>query len=170
VQDVWRGAIARIKASGIPYTIFYPTNFMETLPQRHMLGGTFVMTGWSRNRNWWIAGRDFGSQVARSFMLPEAGNREYAVQGPQPITYNEAGRRFARAAGARSLTLPLFFISIAGIVSPSMRFSGRIMRAVLRYPETFEAEATWRELGIPSTTVEEFARSLGILQIGDRIR
>jgi len=170
VQDVWRGAIARIKASGIPYTIFYPTNFMETLPQRHMLGGTFVMTGWSRNRNWWIAGRDFGRQVARSFMLPEAGNREYAVQGPQPITYNEAGRRFARAAGARSLTLPLFFISIAGIVSPSMRFSGHIMRAVLRYPETFEAEATWRELGKPSTTVEEFARSLGILQIGDRIR
>jgi uncharacterized protein YbjT (DUF2867 family) len=170
VLEIWRNAVSRIKGSGIPYTIFYPSNFMETLPQRHMLGGTFVMTGWSRNRNWWIAGRDFGSQVARSFMLPEAGNREYAVQGPQPITYNEAGRRFARAAGARSLTLPLFFISIAGIVSPSMRFSGRIMRAVLRYPETFEAEATWRELGKPSTTVEEFARSLGILQIGDRIR
>src|SRR5206468_2174990 len=103
VLDVWRNAIARIKDSGIPYTIFYPTNFMETLPQRHMLGRTFVMTGWSRNRDWWIAGRDFGRQVARSFMLPEAENREYAVQGPQPITYNEAGRRFARAAGARRL-------------------------------------------------------------------
>ena len=43
VLEVWRNAIARIKGSGIPYTIFYPTNFMETLPQRHMLGRTFVM-------------------------------------------------------------------------------------------------------------------------------
>ena len=51
VLNVWRGALARIKDSGIPYTIFYPANFMETLPQRHMLGSTFVMTGWSRNPN-----------------------------------------------------------------------------------------------------------------------
>ena len=91
VLDVWRSAIARIKGSGIPYTIFYPTNFMETLPQRHMLGRTFVMTGWSRKRNWWIAGRDFGRQVARSFALPEAANREYAVQGPEPMSYKRGG-------------------------------------------------------------------------------
>jgi uncharacterized protein YbjT (DUF2867 family) len=89
VLDVWRSAIARIKGSGIPYTIFCPTNFMETLPQRHMLGHTFVMTGWSHRRNWWIAGRDFGRQVARSFALPEAANREYAVQGPEPMSYDE---------------------------------------------------------------------------------
>ena len=38
VLDVWRSALARIKSSGIPYTIFYPSNFMETLPQRHMMG------------------------------------------------------------------------------------------------------------------------------------
>ena len=160
VLDVWRSAIARIKGSGIPYTIFYPTNFMETLPQRHMLGRTFVMTGWSRKRNWWIAGRDFGRQVARSFALPEAANREYAVQGPEPVSYSEAARRFALAAGKRRLTLPLFFIQVAGIVSPSMRFNGRIMRTVLRYPETFQAEGTWHDLGKPSTTIEEFARTI----------
>jgi uncharacterized protein YbjT (DUF2867 family) len=163
VLDVWRSAIARIKGSGIPYTIFYPTNFMETLPQRHMLGSVFMMTGWSRNPNYWIAGKDFGRQVARSFAIPEAANREYAVQGPEPMTYNEAARRYARAAAVtpRRLTLPLFFIDIAGIVSPSMRFNGRIMRTVLRYPERFEAEDTWRDLGAPSTTIEEFARTVG---------
>jgi uncharacterized protein YbjT (DUF2867 family) len=160
VLDVWRSAIARIKGSGIPYTIFYPTNFMETLPQRHMLGRTFVMTGWSRKRNWWIAGRDFGRQVARSFALPEAANREYAVQGPEPMSYSEAAHRFALAAEKHRLTLPLFFVHVAGIVSPSMRFNGRIMRTVLRYPETLRAEETWRDLGKPSTTIEEFARTI----------
>jgi len=31
---------------------------------------------------------------------------------------------------------------------------------VLSYPEVFKAEETWRELGQPTTTFEEFARSL----------
>jgi uncharacterized protein YbjT (DUF2867 family) len=161
VLEVWRNALLRIKGSRIPYTIFYPTNFMETLPQRHMLGGTFVMTGWSRNRNYWISGRDFGRQVARSFAIPEAANHEYVVQGPEAMTYNEAARRFVQAVGTqRRLMLPLFFIHIAGIVSPSMRFNGRIMGTVLRYPERFGAEDTWRDLGRPTTTIEEFARTL----------
>jgi len=135
---------------------------METLPQRHMMGRTFVMTGWSRNRNWWIAGADFGRQVARSFALPQAANREYIVQGPEPMTYNEAARRFARASRVRTprLTVPLFLIHVAGIASPSMRFNARMMRTVLRYPETFKAGETWRELGRPTTTIEAFARSL----------
>jgi len=162
VLEIWRNAVSRIKSSGIPYTIFFPSNFMETLPQRHMMGRTFVMTGWSRNRNWWIAGEDFGRQVARSFAIPEAANREYVVQGPEPMTYNEAARRFARAGSTKTprLTLPLLFIQVAGIASPPMRFNGRIMRTVLRYPETFKAADTWRELGKPSITIEEFARSL----------
>jgi hypothetical protein len=41
-----------------------------------------------------------------------------------------------------------------------MRFNGRIMRTVLRYPETLRAEETWRDLGRPSTTIEEFARTI----------
>jgi hypothetical protein len=92
--------------------------------------------------------------------LPEAANREYAVQGPEAMTYNEAAQRYARASGTPRLTLPLFFIDIAGIASPSMRFNVRIMRTVLRYPETFQAEGTWRVLGKPSTTIEEFARTI----------
>jgi len=162
VLDIWREALARVKTSGIPHTIFYPTNFMETLPQRHMMGPVFMMTGWSHHPNYWIAGQDFGRQVAKSFVIPEAANREYFIQGPEPMTYNEAARRFARAAphAPRRITLPLFFIQVAGVVSPSMRFNARIMRRVLRYPEVFKAGDTWRELGEPKTTIEEFARSL----------
>jgi len=162
VLDVWRSALLRIKSSGIPYTIFYPSNFMETLPQRHMMGGVFVMTGRSPHPNYWIAGRDFGCQVARSFALPAAANREYFVQGPEPMTYVEAARRFAHAAAGRPriVRLPLSLIRLAGVVSHPMRFNARIMRTVLRYPEVFKAEDTWRELGEPTTTIEEFARTL----------
>jgi len=162
VLDVWRRALSCIKGAGIPYTIFYPSNFMETLPQRHMMGRMFVMTGRSPHPNYWIAGRDFGRQVARSFALPVAANREYFVQGPEPMTYNEAARRFADAAAGhpRVVQLPLTLVRLAGVASRPMLFNARIMRTVLRYPEVFKAEDTWRELGEPTTTIEEFARSL----------
>jgi uncharacterized protein YbjT (DUF2867 family) len=160
VIQIWREAIARIKSSGIPYTIFYPTNFMETLPQRHMMGGALVLPGKAHYANYWIAGRDFGRQVARAFQLPQAANREYAIQGPEPMSYEEAAYRYARALPVppRVVKLPLGLIRFAGRFSRSLDYNAHIMQTVLDYYETFKASEAWDELGKPSTTIEEFAR------------
>lgn len=162
VLKVWRDAIAQIKSSGIPYTIFYPTNFMETLPQRHMVRGFLTLTGKPRYPNYWIAGRDYGAQVARSFQLAAAANREYFVQGPEPMTYDEAGRRFAKSSKKklRVVKLPLPLLWCLGAFSKAAGFNSRMMKTVLRYPEVFKAAEAWDELGKPSTTIEEFAESL----------
>jgi uncharacterized protein YbjT (DUF2867 family) len=161
VIDVWRKAIAKIKSSGIPFTIFYPTNFMETLEQRHGAGRFLALFGTARYPNYWIAGRDFGRQVAASFQLDEAASREFVIQGPEALTYEEAGRRFAKNSRSRLyiLTIPLPLIKALGRFSQSMDFNYRIMDAVLSYPEVFKAEEAWKALGKPSTTIEEFARS-----------
>lgn len=159
VIDVWRQALARIKASGIPYTIFYPSNFMETLAQRHMAGGLFVMLGRARYPNYWIAGSDFGKQVARAFMLPQAANREYFIQGPEPATYDEAALRYAKALprAPSIVRVPVWLARLGGMFSTTLDFNARIMHAVLSYPEEFRAGTTWAELGRPSTTIEAFA-------------
>lgn len=163
VLDVWKSALARVKASGIPYTIFYPTNFMETLVERHGSGSLFVMLGWAKHDNYWIAGEDFGRQVARSFALPQAANREYYVQGPEPISYDEAARRYGRALQKipRIIHLPLWFARIGGLFSRSLSFNTDMMRTVLAYPEQFKASDTWSELGKPTTTIEQFAARQG---------
>jgi uncharacterized protein YbjT (DUF2867 family) len=136
VLDVyeWREAIASIKASGIPYTIFYPTNFMETLPQRHMSGNVLVMIGRALYCNYWIAGQDFGRQVAKSFAIPEAANREYYIQGPEPLTYDEAAERYVRALNKspRRVRVPMW--ARAGLSRP-FGFNARMMSTVLNYPE-----------------------------------
>lgn len=159
VLRIWRDAIATLKSCEIPSTIFYPTNFMETLPQRHMAGPLQLLPGEARERNWWISADDFGAQVAASFRLPGDDNREYVVQGPEPMTYEEAARRFADAAPGRIviMKLPLPLLQALGPLSPTIRFNFELMRTVLAYPETFRAEATWRELGAPRTTIEDFA-------------
>jgi hypothetical protein len=37
-------------------------------------------------------------------------------------------------------------------------FNARMMRTVLNYPEEFKADEAWRDLGRPTTTIDEFAK------------
>ena len=161
--DIWTQAIARIKASGIAYTIFYATNFMETLPQKHVCGQILPLVGTARHPNYWIAGRDYAQQVAKSFSIAGAANREYFAQGPEPLTYAEAASRFAGSVANRLfvVTIPLTVLKWLGTVSRQADFSANIMEAILEYPEKFRAQMTWNELGRPTTRVEDFARQLG---------
>ena len=55
-----------IKSSGIPYSIFYPSCFMDSLPGRQQLGRFILLVGWSDVRPWYISARDYGKQVARA--------------------------------------------------------------------------------------------------------
>jgi hypothetical protein len=132
---------------------------METLPQRHGMGRFLALVGTSRHPNYWIAAADFGKQVAKSFQLDEAANHEFVIQGPAPLTYDEAGQRFAQQTQPRRFVfkIPLSLVKALGALSPAMDFNARIMDAVLSYPEAFKAEETWRLLGEPMTTIDEFA-------------
>lgn len=161
--DVWTGAIERIKRSGIAYTIFYATNFMETLPHKHVCGKVLSLVGTARHANYWIAARDYARQVARSFQLSGSANREYVVQGPEALTYDEAAIRFANNAAKRLFVvrIPLAVLKWLGLFSRQAAFSTHILEAIMAYPETFRAQATWEELGTPTTRVEDFARQLG---------
>jgi uncharacterized protein YbjT (DUF2867 family) len=162
VMNLWRHAVSRVKTGGIPYTIFYPSNVMETLAQKHVAGPLVLTAGRGQHANYWIAGADYGRQVARSFLRPGRDPREYVVQGPEGMTYDEAVHRFARALRQprRVLKTPLVAWRALGLVSRTMDFNYHITSAILAYPEVFRAEHTWAELGRPTVTIEEFARSL----------
>ena len=170
VLDVWRQALARIKASGIPYTIFYPTNFMETLPQRHMRGRVFVMIGRPLYPNYWIAGRDFGRQVARSFAIAAAANREYYIQGPEPMTYDEAAERYARALQPSPfmVRVPMWAARLGGLFSRLTRLQcahdehrAELSRGVQgrAKPGTISASRRRRSRSLPGSKRPELRRS-----------
>jgi uncharacterized protein YbjT (DUF2867 family) len=163
VRDVWRAAVAQLKSCGMPVNIFYASNFMETLPRRHRLGNILLLAGASHYGNYWIAARDFGRQVARALALPETAGRDYVVQGPELVSYEDAAQRYARAKNGalRVVMVPLWVLQLLGLFSTSMRFNARMLRTVLRYPEQFKAETTWRDLGRPTTTIEDFAKAGG---------
>jgi len=160
VRDVWQRALQRIKGSGIPYTIFYASNVMETIPERHRWRDLLVIPGAGHVCHYWIAGADLGRQVARAFACEDAANREYVMQGPEAMSYVEAAERYARSypSPLRVVKVPLALVRALGAVSAAMRFNARILAEVLAYPEEFKAQTAWDELGRPTITIEDFAR------------
>ena len=152
-----------IVASGLPYTIFRASTFLENLNGGMRSGSAISVAGKGRHPMWYIAGDDYGRMVARALALPASANKVYVAQGPDPMLADQAARRFIAAYGRESLKLqsaPLGVLKAVGWFSPRMRFIATMLDALNRYPEQFQGQSTWNELGRPTTTVEVYARSL----------
>jgi uncharacterized protein YbjT (DUF2867 family) len=158
-----RQAVEDVKRSALPYTIFYPTQFMETIDGRTLAGNRLLVVGRAQHPNWWIAAADYGRQVANDFKNDVPGNREYVVQGPEPILTGDAAERFVKAYRKKPVAvaeLPMGPFKLLRSLSPRFRYGYEIINALNHYPETFEAQPTWDALGKPVITLEAYAQGL----------
>ncbi|MET0790254.1 MAG: NAD(P)H-binding protein [Polyangiaceae bacterium] len=162
VFDAKREALATLQASGLPSTVFFPSNFMESIPLRSRQGKRINLAGRAKEKAYWVAARDYGKQVARALVLPGDASREYVVQGPEAFTAAEAAREFAQHYTKEKLSVasaPLGVLKFIGLFSPTLNYVWHISEALNNAPEPFQAERTWNELGKPATTLAAFAAS-----------
>lgn len=160
--DVKKQAIELIKASGIPYFIFYPSSFMENFKVNYKQGRFLLVAGTSEHKQYFIAAEDYSKQVARAFQLNPSGNREYIVQGLEGFTTEEACIEFKTHFPAQKLFIvkaPLGMLRFMGNFVQTLHYGAHIIEALNKYPEKFEAENTWEELGMPSLTLKGYART-----------
>jgi hypothetical protein len=157
-------AVTNIQACGIPYTIFYPSTFMETLPYLYRQGNRLLLAGKGLYPMYFIAGEDYGRQVAQSFKLLGQENREYAIQGLDAFTAEEACELFKKTYTRAKLSInwmPIGVLKFLGMFSAPMNYGYHILTALNKYPEKFAAETTWEELGKPEITLLKYIQSLG---------
>ena len=160
--NIKQSAVAGIKASGIPYTIFYPSTFMETYPFQMMRGNKIAMLGNSLMPMWFIAAEDYGKQVARSFEIAGNENKEYTIQGPEPFTFDEANKIFTdnySRAKLKTMKAPTGIMKFLGNFNQKFNYAWHICEALNKYPEKFESEQTWKELGKPVITLTRYAQT-----------
>lgn len=164
VFSIKHEAVQLLKASGIAYSIFYPSCFMESLNGTQRLGPFVLLVGRSTVKPWYIAAHDYGKQVVQALRRVQDGqNQEYTIQGPEPVTQHEAANRFVAAYRKEKLSLlttPSFLMKLGRPFSPQANYGWHITEALNQYPEVFEAEQTWVDLGKPQTTIEQFAAGL----------
>jgi uncharacterized protein YbjT (DUF2867 family) len=153
-------AIDLIRSSGIPYTIFYPSAFMENFHGNYRQGNKIMLAGNSVAKMHFISAVDFGRQVVRSLENISADNKEYDAQGLEDFTSEEASHLFVKLYRKETLKIskaPLGILKVLGMFSRKMNYVSHIIHALNNYPEKFTSDATWKELGKPSVTLKDFA-------------
>ncbi|MBT1697474.1 NAD(P)H-binding protein [Fulvivirgaceae bacterium PWU4] len=162
VFDMKREAVQKVKRSGIPYTIFYPSTFIDNFETTYRMGSRILLAGTSHHKMHFISAADYGKQVARSFQILRNENREYVVQGPEAFTADEAAEEYIRHYKKGKLAIsraPLGLLRLMARFSQKMDYGVNIIEALNNYPERFEAQNTWNELGKPMTTIRSFAEN-----------
>lgn len=151
-------AIAR---SGVPFTIFKPTYFMETLPL-HLRGRRAVVIGRRQPPLHMVAGADFGKMVAAAFRTPEAAGRELFVHGPEAVTIPDALRLYCSivAPGTSVTTVPLPVMAAVDrlFMGGGLRRTVALMRLLGRVGELGDPGEADRILGAPTTTLLQWCK------------
>jgi len=162
--QIKHAAVNAIKKSGLNYSIFYPSTFMECLDKQMLQGTRIMLAGKSEAPMWFIAGKDYGVQVAWAMKKAGNNNQEYVIQGLEPFTSDEASKVFIENAKSKIkiMRAPLAPLKYLGIFNQRMNYAYHICEALNKYPEKFESESSWNDLGKPTTTLAEYIASLKI--------
>jgi uncharacterized protein YbjT (DUF2867 family) len=159
--DVKQTAVELVKQSGIHYTIFYPSTFMESYYGGYLQGEKLMLVGESRQPMYFIAGDDYGNQVVESIRIADDQNYEYVVQGPEAYTLEEAADIFQENyphGELKKSRIPMWLLKTLSLFKQEFKYGAKILEALNNYPEEFEAKETWEQLGKPGITLTEFAR------------
>jgi hypothetical protein len=164
VFKIKQNALKNIKNSGIPYICFYPSNFMEGFSESgYRQGKRISLAGKSKYPIHFISGTDYGKQLVNAFKLFNGSNKNYIIQGIQSYTSDKAAQIFVDNYKVEKLSIakaPLGILKIIGLFSPTLNYAYNITKAINNYPEKFEAQKTWKELGKPQLMLENFASGM----------
>ena len=104
-----------IRQSGVTYTIFKATWFMESLHRMIKNKKAFVLG--SQPHAWhWIAAEDYARMVARAYTNPAAMDMEFYIYGPEKLTLRQALEAHVKQAhpDVTVKAMPLF---LAGLMA-----------------------------------------------------
>ena len=84
-----------LKSSGIDYTIFRPSWFMESLPL-FVQGKKASVIGNNPNKYSWIAAEDYAQMVADAYATSTTNHKTIYVYGPEKYTMKEALEKYCK--------------------------------------------------------------------------
>ncbi|MBI5873754.1 MAG: NAD(P)H-binding protein [Candidatus Omnitrophica bacterium] len=152
-------AESAIRESGVPYSIFCATHFMESLSLA-IRGKRASVIGQQPHPLHWLAASDYAKMVSKSFRLPEAANKRFFVYGPEALTMTEALKKYCSIVhpGVKVSSVPIWLLSLIGMVSfnAELQFIAELMRFFEKVGEGGEPTEANRLLGTPTTTLEQW--------------
>ena len=150
---------AALKSSGVQYTIFRASWFMETLPM-FVQGKRMSLIGNQIHPLHWIAAEDYARIVSNSYQSDETLNKELYIFGPEAYTMGEAMKIYASIAAPDLKVSPVSrrMLAILGALTfnTEWKSTATLMGHYERHGEDGSPEEANRLLGRPTTTLMEW--------------
>lgn len=151
-----------VRNSGIDFTIWRPTWFMESLSKLIRFKFIFMLGKGETSVHWVYAG-DFGVWVAKSFESKKAANRVFYVFGPESMSMKRAIQILQESLPARKLILRMpvdLGINIGRFIpDKQMWFGAQMMKFLEKEPEKDHPDEASALFGAMSTTVADYCRN-----------
>lgn len=149
-----------IRQSGVPFTIFRCTMFMETLLMMVREGRAMVM-GRQPNPWRWVAADDYAAMVARAHKTDAAVGKTVYVYGPEPLTMEQALEQYRAACApeARLTRVPFWMLTMIAAFpgrTELRRIGLPLMRYFSKVKEQGDAAEADALLGKPTTTLAQW--------------
>jgi len=155
---------ARIRASGMRWTIFQPSVFMEVWLSKElgwdMAAGKIMVPGKGTEPVGWISMVDVASYVVQSIDDDRFANREVPLTGPQRLSPLEVVRVFEsvtnRTFTVKHIPRPVLLVG-SRVMRPfnEMAATGMAFMAAVAAGETMDTSLQ-QEIGLPLRNVESF--------------
>lgn len=148
---------AILRATGVPYTIFRPSWFMESL-SKFVRGKRATVFGRQPHLIHWVAADDYARMVSAAFSKPEAAGKELTVWGPEALTMHQALERYLAIMQPGGSVTHVSFWLASMLAAIGRRKALQSVLPFLRYCEKVReggdpAEAN-EMLGAPTTTLD----------------
>lgn len=161
----WAAEEAIVKA-GVPYTIFKPTFFMESILQS-VRGKQATVMGPATQKFHFVAADDYAELVVKALHTPATVNQRLEVYGPTAFTLRQAMDIYVRLADTtiKVSQTPFWMMKVINrlFLGGALTHTIKLMELTESIGETGNAALTTRLLDTPTTTLEQWcARQLAL--------
>ena len=150
-----------LKDSGIPCTFFHCSWIMDTIEFAMRKGNAVQAFKPINNPMYWLAGKDLGRMISKAITTSNHDlTKDYIMQGKEAITFEDALNRFANTHNPKLKVelAPIWLLKIIGLFNKDAKLASQVGAFFKNFKEEFRAEQTWKELGEPVYTIENFMK------------
>jgi len=151
-----------INSSGIPYTIFNCTHFLEGI-SKYIRNGKLTVMGKQLHPASWVAASDYAEMVSKSFSCEESNNKIISVLGPQKITMKDVFQKYIAVVdpSLKLAEVPLGMIKVIAFITLNSTLKS-VADLLTYFDKVAEepGEGTVTDiLGTPTTTVDDWMKA-----------
>ena len=159
VNKIRKQGYKLLNESGIPATFFHCSWIMDVLEYAMHKGNKLQGFKPVRKPFYWLAGKDLGEMIANAVANSNySENKDYIMQGKEPLLFKEAMDRYAQTftPNLKVELAPAWMLRAIGWFKKDVKAFAQVADFFADYHEEFRAEQTWKELGEPGRTIENF--------------